>query len=165
MEFAGSCRSSFLAALLVVLVSGCATQPSRDAVSGAAGTQAYSEGVTQALNNARAAIQEANANQWIWRDTEKFLEEAEAAAQKGDELLAIKLANKARAQAELAVNQYYLENAKFMLERAQGFPELTAAQKQTLTVVAATIRQAEGKKAYDLLRDLDAELQVRPYSE
>ncbi len=165
MEFAGSCRSSLLAALLVVLGSGCATQPSQDAVSDAAGTQAYSEGVTQALNNARAAIQEANANQWIWRDTEDFLEEAEAAAQKGDELLAIKLANKARAQAELAANQYYLENAKFMLERAQGFPELTAAQKQTLTVVAATIRQAEGKKAFDLLRDLDAEMQIRPYSE
>lgn len=165
MQFAGSCRSSVLAALLVVLAAGCATQPSQEAAPDAAVAQSFSEGVTQALKSARAAIEEANANQWIWRDTENFLEEAQAAAQQGDEVLAIKLANKARAQAELAANQYYLEKAKFMLERAQGTADLTTAQKQTLTVVAATIRQAEGKKAYDLLRDLDAEIQAQSYSE
>ena len=165
MRFAACCRSFVVAVLLVILAAGCATQPSQETGSDTTVAQAFSEGVTQALNNARAAIDAANANQWIWRDTEQILEDAEAAAQKGDEVLAIKLANEARAQAELAANQYYLENAKFMLERSQKIANLTAAQKQTLTVVAATIRQAEGKKAYDLLRDLDAEIKAQSYSE
>ena len=165
MAYAGSYRPSVLAVLLAVLAAGCATHSSQDAASGAAAAPAFSEGVAQALNNARAAIEEANRNRWIWRDTEDILDEAETAARKGDEVLAIKLANKARTQAELATNQYYLENAKFMLERAQGISDLTRAQKQTLAVVAATIRQGEGRKAYDLLRDLDDEIRIRPYSE
>ena len=42
----------------------------------------------------------------IWRDTETFLKEAQAAAEKGENGTAIKLANKAKFQAEAAVIQY-----------------------------------------------------------
>lgn len=68
---------------------------------------------TQAIAAAKTAIGKAKANDWIWRDTEKFLKEAEAAAGKGDNATAIKLANKAKSQAEDAVKQYQQQMAKF----------------------------------------------------
>lgn len=65
--------------------------------------------VDQALDQAATAIAEAKANDWIWRDTEKFYNEAREAAKKGNKDEAMKLANKAREQAELAVKQYQIE--------------------------------------------------------
>lgn len=63
----------------------------------------------QALSAAEAAIADAKENHWIWRDTEKFYKEAQAAAEAGDTDKAISLADKARTQAELAVQQYNRE--------------------------------------------------------
>lgn len=65
--------------------------------------------VDQALDQAATAIAEAKANDWIWRDTEKFYNEAREAAEKGNKDEAMKLATKAREQAELAVRQYQIE--------------------------------------------------------
>lgn len=65
----------------------------------------------QAITAAEAAIAEAKSHDWIWRDTETFLSDAKAAAEKGDKADAIKLADKARDQAQLAVKQYELEKS------------------------------------------------------
>lgn len=70
---------------------------------------AASSSADQAISAAEAAIAEANSNDWIWRDTEKFLSQARAAAEKGDDATAIKLADKARNQAQLAIKQYHIE--------------------------------------------------------
>ncbi len=67
---------------------------------------AASDSAEKAIQAAESAIAEAKANNWIWRDTEKFLSEAKAAADKGDDAAAVKLADKARGQAEIAVKQY-----------------------------------------------------------
>jgi hypothetical protein len=89
-------------AMVLSLVAGCATAPpetpSRDAMAEA----------QQAIDAAKVSIAKAKAVDWLWRDTESFLAEAEseAAAGAGHEDQAIKLANKARNQADLAVNQY-----------------------------------------------------------
>ena len=83
------------------LAVGCALPLSATAAS-----------IDQALSQAEAAIGEAKANNWIWRDTEKFFNEAQAAAHKGDKDKALKLANKAREQAEDALKQYQLEKEK-----------------------------------------------------
>ena len=64
-----------------------------------------------AIASAASAIKAAKANNWIWRDTEKFLKQAQAAADKGDTKAAVKLANKAKFQAETAVTQYKFETA------------------------------------------------------
>ena len=66
---------------------------------------------TAAIASAASAIKAAKANNWIWRDTEKFLKNAQAAADKGDTSAAVKLANKAKFQAEAAVAQYKHETA------------------------------------------------------
>ncbi|MDB4409544.1 SoxXA-binding protein [Gammaproteobacteria bacterium] len=90
------------AVLSLWLVSGCASNSSNG------GSKANAE-ATAAIASANAAIKSAKSNDWIWRDTEKFAKEAKAAADAGDNAKAIKLADKARFQAEAAVEQYNLE--------------------------------------------------------
>lgn len=63
------------------------------------------------IAQAKDAIKAAKANNWIWRDTEKFLKKAEAALAKGDNDTAMKNAKKALSQAKLAVAQYKLEQS------------------------------------------------------
>jgi nucleoid-associated protein YgaU len=140
--------------LVLGLVAGCATTPKEEAPKGP------SAEVTQAIDSAKSAIASAKSVNWIWRDTEKFLKQAEAAAAKGDDATAIKLANKARGQAEEAVNQYYLEAAKVLYAEAGNASGLTAEQKNTLNAAGAAIGNAEGRKAYDLLNPLVTELRA-----
>ena len=92
-----------IALLAVGLNAGCAESPKKEA---AASASKASPEATAAIANAAGAIKTAKANEWIWRDTEKFLKEAQAAADKGDNGAAIKLANKAKFQAEAAVVQF-----------------------------------------------------------
>ncbi len=93
------------AALLSVwLTSGCAEQPSKTEAASKASPEA-----TAAITNAKDAIAIAKSNDWIWRDTEKFLADAQAAADSGDNAMAIKLADKAKFEAEAAVVQYNFE--------------------------------------------------------
>jgi hypothetical protein len=93
------------AILSMWLINGCADQATKQAPAGA------SSEATAAIASANSAIKAAKANNWIWRDTEKFAKQAQAAADKGDNATAIKLANKAKFQAEGAVTQYKFEKA------------------------------------------------------
>ena len=90
------------ALLSLWLVSGCASNSSNG------GSKASAEATT-AITNANAAIKAAKGNDWIWRDTEKFAKQAQEAAAAGDNAKAIKLADKARFQADAAVEQYNME--------------------------------------------------------
>jgi len=63
-----------------------------------------------AISAAEATMKKAGSLKWIWRDTGKNLKKAKAAQKKGDNASAVKLANKAKAQAELAIQQYHYEN-------------------------------------------------------
>mgnify|MGYP001821801998 FL=1 len=89
------------AVLSLWLISGCAS-------NGSSGSKASAEATT-AITNASDAIKAAKGNDWIWRDTEKFLSQAKEAAAAGDDAKAIKLADKAKFQAEAAVEQYNYE--------------------------------------------------------
>ena len=93
------------ALLSMWLASGCADQTTKPAASSA------SPEAMAAIAAAGDAITAAKKNDWIWRDTEKFAKQAQDAADKGDNATAIKLANKARFQAESAVSQYNYEKA------------------------------------------------------
>ena len=84
---------------------GCTAQQTKESAAMA------SPEATAAIAAASAAIKSAKANDWIWRDTEKFLKQAQEAADKGDTSTAVKLANKAKFQAEAAVIQYNHEMA------------------------------------------------------
>lgn len=91
------------ALLSLWLVNGCASN------SASGGSKASSD-ATAAIANANDAIKVAKGNNWIWRDTEKFVKQAQEAADAGDNTKAIKLADKARFQAEAAVGQYSMES-------------------------------------------------------
>jgi nucleoid-associated protein YgaU len=138
--------------MVLGLVVGCASAPKEEPM------KESSAEATQAIDSAKAAIAKAKSLNWIWRDTEKFLKQAEEKAAAGDGDAAIKLANKARNQAELAVNQYYLEKAKVMFSKANSATGLTANQQNTLTEAGKAITNSEGRKAYDLLTPLLTEL-------
>ena len=86
------------------LVSGCADPYTKGA------SKATPE-ATAAITNASDAIKAAKANDWIWRDTEKFLKQAQEAAASGDSAKAVKLADKAKFEAETAVVQYNFETS------------------------------------------------------
>jgi LysM repeat protein len=139
-------------AMVLGLVVGCSSTPP------APPAQDNMAEVNQAIDAAKASIAKAKSLDWIWRDTEKFLAEAEKEAAAGNSEAAIKLANKARNQGELAVNQYYLEKAKIMYQQASSVSGLSAAQQSTLSDANKAIHNAEGRKAYDLLTPLITEL-------
>jgi hypothetical protein len=90
------------ALLSLWLTGGCADQSAK---SETAATKASPE-ATAAIANASDAIAIANSNDWIWRDTESFLDKAREAAGAGDNAKAITLADKAKFEAEAAVEQY-----------------------------------------------------------
>jgi len=140
--------------LALGLVAGCATTPQEQPAP-----KGPSE-AEQAIDSAKSAIATAKSVKWIWRDTEKFLKKAEAAAASGDEATAIKLANKARGQAVEAVNQYYLEAAKVLYTQAGNASGLSDSQKSTLTAAGTAIGDAKGRKAYDMLNSLVTELRA-----
>jgi len=144
-----------VALLVLGLVVGCATTPPAEVHDDNAE-------VTQAIAAAKAAIAKAKAVDWIWRDTEKFLKQAEdeAAVPGGQKSLAIKLANKAQNQAEMAVNQYYLEKAKVMFDEATTMQGLDANQTNALSDADKAIRNSEGRRAYDLLTPLMSEIRT-----
>jgi hypothetical protein len=96
-----------IAFLSILFNIGCAGHQEKSMATGSA-SKASPE-VNAAIQNASDAIAEAKSNDWIWRDTETFLKEAKAAAAQGDNATAIKLADKAKFQAESAVIQYDYE--------------------------------------------------------
>jgi len=142
-------------AIVLGLVVGCASTPPEE-------TGDKNAEVTQAIDAAKAAIAKAKAVDWIWRDTEKYLKQAEneANAADGQKSLAIQLANKARDQADMAVNQYYLEKAKVMFGEASAMQGLDANQTNVLSDADKAIRNAQGRKAYDLLTPLMTEIRA-----
>jgi hypothetical protein len=104
-------KSSFTVKLLSTvilslwLVSGCAENATKSS-AGKASPEAVA-----AIAAANDAIKSAKANDWLWRDTEKFAKQAQESADKGDNTAAIKLANKAKDEAEDAIAQYKYEKA------------------------------------------------------
>lgn len=94
------------------LVAGCAQQQQKPEAEPTAAMQSnpQAKAAEQAIADAKDAIAKAKDNHWIWRDTEKFLKKAEKDYQDGKYDDAIKLANKAKDQANLAVDQYQREH-------------------------------------------------------
>jgi len=106
-----------LIGLVLTVAVGCATAPTE---------QPAEPGVTQqdavdAINAARAAMNQAEAEGYLWRDTGAILGQAEAAYQAGDYAKAVELANQARRQAENAIAQGRAQAAKAESEAAGSY--------------------------------------------
>lgn len=105
MKIIANLKLAGISALLVgsMVACGAAQKP------GEGGQVKASEATMAAIAEAKAEIEKAKANKWLWRDTEEFVKKAEEAAGKGEEETAIKLANKAKTEAMLAQKQFELE--------------------------------------------------------
>ena len=136
--------------LSVVLAAGCATTAEPDA-----GLKAEAE---QAIADAKAAQQRAADLGYEWRDMAKIIAEAEAAYDAGDYQTAIDLARKAQEQGAVAENQYYLEQAKFKLDKLNAMSGLTADQRDLLVRANEAYANQQGREAYDLASQLEASL-------
>lgn len=105
------------------------------------------------FRNAKVAVKNATAVNYLWRDTGKILKKAEAAANKGDSQKATKLAKQAQQQAESALNQYYMEVAQYIVRSVEAEGR-AAAKKSTVDAAKAALEEKQGKKAYDIAKKL-----------
>lgn len=98
MNISRKLKHLFLALVTIGFVIGCAgtTEESK---------QAGGSDAASAIAAAKAAYDKAKKELYAWRDTGKLIEKAEKALKDGKDAEAIKLANKARSQAEMALAQ------------------------------------------------------------
>jgi len=116
-----------VAFLSLGLMAGCATTETTPANDANAAAQ-------QAIDAAKAANNEAKAVNYEWRDTGKFIKQAEAALADGNTDEAMKLANKAKTQAELAVKQQKAVHQQYL-------DSLSPADRAALMGTAGTLDQ------------------------
>ncbi len=115
---------------------------------------------TQAIADAQAVINGAQAPCTDTGDASALLAQATAAGQAGDNAKAQQLAAQAKQDAETAINDCYMSHAKDLLTQAQGYTNLNADQQNRLNEGQQDINNNQGKPAYDVLSALVAELQA-----
>jgi nucleoid-associated protein YgaU len=128
-------KFSLLIAMVLGLAVGCAStpqeeQPEQDAVAMA----------KAAIADAKAANAEAKAAGAAWRDTDDIIAQAEKALADGDTGTAIKLAEKARNQAELALQQKRMEEQRLadqMAQEASAMDSYTVVPGDSLWSISA----------------------------
>ena len=133
-----------LTALLLLVIGfavGCAGT-TEEAAGGA--DQAAAEAAIAAAKSANA---KAKAEGYEWRDTGKLIKKAEKALKAGKYEEAIKLANKAKRQAELAVEQKYRELDRL---KQQGIISESAAAPVAESAGASTYEVVRGDNLWDI---------------
>ncbi len=116
------------------MVAGCAQQQQKPEAEPTAAKQAGpdAQAAEKAIADAKDALAKAKENNWIWRDTEKFLKEAEKDYKEGKYEDAVKKANKAKDQANLAVEQYQKEQ---QMDRGLRFKKSSSSNSGSYKVV------------------------------
>ncbi|HEY5719432.1 MAG TPA: LysM peptidoglycan-binding domain-containing protein [Gammaproteobacteria bacterium] len=158
-------RLAGTALLVTTLAAGCAStpkeQPAPAPAQPAAPAGPSAADAERAISDADANIAAAKKSCNLWRDTAKMLDDARAAAKEGDNAKAIKLAKSASRQAADCVNQAYLEKSKFLLDEARGYQSgMSSSQQGTLRAAEEAYTNRDGKRTYDLLSGLLAELRA-----
>ncbi len=130
---------------LLLLVIGFAVGCAGTTEEGAGADQAAAEAAIAAAKSANA---KAKAEGYEWRDTGKLIKKAEEALKAGKYEDAIKLANKAKRQAELAVEQKYRELDRL---KQQGIiSESAAPAPVAATESASTYEVVRGDNLWDI---------------
>jgi hypothetical protein len=107
-------KTLLLPACLALIVGGCAEMETKPAPAAGAKPAAapLSPELTAAIADAEKEIAAAKKANNLWRDTEKFLDEAKKAGAEGKADEAMKKAKLAKKQAELAQKQAAAETGK-----------------------------------------------------
>jgi len=141
----------FAVLMVLGIMVGCASTPTEEP------SDAKSEAAA-AIAKAKELQAEASALGYEWRDTGKMIKEAEAAYASDDYATATSKANAATAQLETAIDQYYLQQAKFKLDKYEGMGGLTDEQAAMLANAKDLYLQAKGRAAYDAIMEFEASL-------
>jgi hypothetical protein len=120
-------------ALVLGLAAGCASTSPEEKVTAAqtqsAPAQRELSGVAaKAIEDARAAVKKAESVNGLWRDPESLIKQAEAALAQGNEATAIKLAQKAKKEAELGYQQA-MDERKNWRAAAEAYSKTMTANK------------------------------------
>jgi nucleoid-associated protein YgaU len=154
-------------------LAGCATttEPEPEPGPDVASEQRLKREAQAAIDQAKAKLKEAEALGYAWRDTGKLIEQAEQAFAKGEDKDAVqagdhfrdakRLAEQALVQSEAAIDQYYLEQAKFKIEKLEQVAGLTPEEQQLLDSARGYYNQARGRQAYDTASRLEAMLAAK----
>jgi nucleoid-associated protein YgaU len=109
------------------------------------------------------AIGKARQRKYLWRDTTKILEEADIAMAANEYAEARDLANKARVQAEVAVDQSYRGDGLFLINslRKDYIDHMHTDQKTRLQSAATALDEGRMQEAYESASLLMAEVQAQ----
>ncbi|HET6654786.1 MAG TPA: LysM peptidoglycan-binding domain-containing protein [Gammaproteobacteria bacterium] len=143
-----------LAALAAAALAGCASKPTPPP------TPQPSAATTQAIQDAQMAINNTQEPCTGTGNAQSLLQEARDAASSGDDARAQDLARQAQQAVDDAVNNCYLDLAREELSEAQGYSNLSDDQMQRLDQGQQAIDNSEGRRAYEILSQLNAELQA-----
>ncbi len=152
MKIFHSLKLAVLLVLTIGLAVGCASTTE----------EVGQEDAAAAIAAAKQANAKAKAEEYEWRDTGKLIKQAEKAMADGKYDEAVKLANKARRQAENAVKQKYSELDK--LGAAAATTTTTASDDSAAIVPSASMQKYEVMRG-DNLWDISAKPSVydNPY--
>ena len=146
------------AVLSLGLAGGCATT-SQSAPPAAEQNTAAKDAAAKAIADAKAAYAEAEAKGYAWTTTGPLIAEAEKAFKAGDYQKATDLANKAKAEAEASINQYYLAKGLANLQQLQKMQDMmTPEQLAQLKQAEQYYSESKGKPLYDLTEQLLMEM-------
>jgi len=153
-----SIRHLAIALLVAGVAVGCATHKVQPVAAPA--PKGPDAATTQAIADAQAVINGAQAPCTDTGDASTLLAQAQQAGQAGDNTKAQQLAAQAKQDAETAINNCYMSHAKDILAQAQGYTNLNSDEQNSLNQCQTDINNNQGKSAYDTCSALVAQLQA-----
>ncbi|HET7674642.1 MAG TPA: LysM peptidoglycan-binding domain-containing protein [Gammaproteobacteria bacterium] len=143
-------RQLAIAVVAAGFIAGCASKPPPKPQASAATTQAIQD-AQSAINNVQAPCTDTG-------NAQDLLQQARDAASSGNDARAQDLASQASQAVQEAVNNCYLANARDELARAKQFTNLNSDQQSRLNDGEQAIQNNDGRRAYETLSSLNAEL-------
>ncbi|MGH8224738.1 MAG: LysM peptidoglycan-binding domain-containing protein [Gammaproteobacteria bacterium] len=142
-----------MAILLAGVLAGCAHKKPPPPAQPSAAT-------AQALANAAQCIGQAQQSGVSVATAQQLLDRAQEAAKVPDNEQAQSLASQVCQQTNAAINQHYLDQARALDSQARRHTNLTAAEQSQLEQGETAIANSQGKRAYDILGALVAQLKA-----
>lgn len=147
------------AVLSLGLAGGCATTSQQTQPQATQQSSAAKDAAAQAIAAAKSAYADAKAKGYAWTTTGPLISKAEAAFNAGDYQKATDLANKAKAEAEAGINQYYLAKGLANLQQLQKMKgTMTPDQLAQLKKAEQYYSESKGKQLYDLTESMLTEM-------
>ncbi|MEQ6342035.1 MAG: LysM peptidoglycan-binding domain-containing protein [Gammaproteobacteria bacterium] len=141
------------------LGAGAFTQAQRAALA-AKEEATKARAMASAISAAKAVLSDAAAIDALSPEAQGLLLRAEIAAKVDDDQNAVRLAGEAAQRAKQDINNAYLAKAKSILDDAKTVQNIAAGQRAVLGSAEAAYRNREGKKSYELSRNLLEELRA-----